>query len=748
MRKLVMVAALAASLPTFRLNAEVKPPVPQFRINRATGPITIDGDLSEEAWQNATKVEQWYETNPGDNTPPKVRNIGYLTYDDRYFYAGFHFYDPNPSQIRAPFTDRDFVSSDTDYGGVILDTRNDRRTGILMLANPRGIQYDSVSDDTTGNEDSSPDFYWDSAAKITNDGWTLEIRIPFSSLRYEQKDPQEWGIMLYRNYPRDRRYQMFSNRIPRGSNCFICTEGTLVGLENLPKGGHLIVAPYVTAKADGAPRGDLGSPLVTRPVRGDGGIDAKWTPNAAMALDATINPDFSQVESDIAAISANQRFAIFYPEKRPFFLEGNELFSTPIQAVYTRTITSPRFGIRATGKFNHNGYTILVTQDRGGGSVIIPGPTESNLANQDFSSTDVIGRIRHDFGRSYASFLLTDREFSGGYNRVLGPDFQWRINPLDTLTGQVLVSQSRTPNVPDQNAEWDGRKLSSWAGDLWWSHSGPKWDLFTEAKSIGDEFRADAGFLPQVGFHSNYGEIGYTTHPAGFFSRVRYYVFSEYDSKQDGALLGRLFSAGFGGDGKYSSFTRIRYQLDEVRTTSDQTFTRHQLVYQVNFTPNRRFAYVQIDGWVGQQVDFANDRLGEGANVNLSGIVRPTDHLELRFNNSLSWLKVRPFPGATRRHLFTAQAERVKATYTFNSRMFFRGIAQYQRTNSRPSLYLNAVDHYSGSLATQLLFAYKLNWQTLLYLGAGDLREATADQGNMEKSARQYFMKLSYAFQR
>src|SRR5258708_15009665 len=147
----------------------------------------------------------------------------------------------------------------------------------------------------------------------------------------------------------------------------------------------MVSAPYVTGKELGEPRGALGTSLVNRPVRGDGGVDFKWTPTPNMAIDATLNPDFSQIESDSAVISTNQRFAIFYPEKRPFFLEGSELFSTPIQAVYTRSITSPRWGARATGKFDSNAYTLLIAHDRGGGSGIIPTAPGAGFASPDFS---------------------------------------------------------------------------------------------------------------------------------------------------------------------------------------------------------------------------------------------------------------------------------------------------------------------------------------------------------------------------
>src|SRR5438094_7989665 len=160
---------------------------------------------------------------------------------------------------------------------------------------------------------------------------------------------------------------------PRGGNCFICRSNPLVGLEHLPAGGHIVAAPDITASETARPRGELGAPIVNAPVKPHAGLDVKYTPNADNAIDLTAKPDFSQVESDTAQIAANERFALFFPEKRPFFLEGVNLLATPIQAVYTRTITAPRWGGRATGKEGGITYTALAAEDAGGGSVMIPG---------------------------------------------------------------------------------------------------------------------------------------------------------------------------------------------------------------------------------------------------------------------------------------------------------------------------------------------------------------------------------------
>jgi len=177
-----------------------EPASPQdVHITRASGPIEIDGETSDAAWRDAARVDDWYETTPGDNTQPRVNSAAYLTFDDRYLYVAFEFSDPEPSKIRAPYAEPDNLASSHDYGGVYIDAANDGKTAMAFLATPRGVRYDAIMSDAAGAEDAAADFYWDAAAKVTDAGWTLEMRIPFASLRYRNSDPQTWGILLYRN---------------------------------------------------------------------------------------------------------------------------------------------------------------------------------------------------------------------------------------------------------------------------------------------------------------------------------------------------------------------------------------------------------------------------------------------------------------------------------------------------------------------------------------------------------------------
>ncbi len=727
-----------------------QPAEPPIEIRRAAGPITVDGDLGDPGWSGASSFDSFVETKPGDNVTPAVNTIAYLAYDDHFLYVGFDCRDPRPAAIRDPYADRDAVSSDTDYAGIILDTRHDRRTAIEFLANPRGVQYDAVQDDASGNEDTSVDLFWDAAGRINDHGWTLEIRIPFSSLRYDATAHPVWGIQLYRNSTRDTRYQYFSNRLPRSSNCFICHERDLVGLEGLPSAAHVIVAPYVTGTETGrrVDESDPSSRFVNRPVRGNAGLDVKWLPNADTAIDGTINPDFSQVESDVAQISANSRFALFYPEKRPFFLEGLDLFSTPIQAVYTRTITSPRWGVRGTGKIDSTNYTVLVTQDRGGGSVIVPGPQASTFVDQDFSSIAGIGRVRKDFGRSYVSFLGTDREVEGtGYNRVFGPDFQWAPNDGDQVKGQFLYSASQSPNLPQLFSGWTGGRVSGHAAYGSWDHSTRRFETYVEYRDLSDGFRADDGFVPQVGYREIKPQAFLKFYPAaGFFTRIQPLVVEDYTADTSGRTLRQRIFPGVSFEGRRSVQGEIDYLISSERV-GDKLIPKHFASIYFQLTPSRVFGQISVSGEWGDQIDYANARPGHGGSFTLSSRIQPEDHLELRLNEAIEWINVDAAAGGPRR-LYTAIVHRLKATYNFTNRAFLRGIVQYVRVDRHSVLYSDATTTpRDAALSSSILLAYKLNWQSVLFLGYGD-NEALNDRYDLARHDRQVFLKISYAFQR
>jgi len=718
-----------------------------FRIVRTTGSIKVDGHLSDEGWQRVAPVTTWYEVNPGDSTPPKVRNTGRLAYDDHSLYAAFEFEDPNPGAIRAPYSDRDDPGVGFyDFGGIFIDAGNSGHTARLFIATPRNIQADSIIDDASG-EDTSPDFFWQSATSISEHGWTLEMRIPFTSLRYKNSDPQTWAILMYRNYPRDRNYQFLSARMPSGFNCFVCHANTLEGLQSLPTGRHFVAAPYVSSSSVARPAADIGSPLVADPLQQHLGLDVKLTPTPDTAVDVTVKPDFSQVESDVAQISANERFALFVPEKRSFFLEGVDLFQTPIQAVYTRTITSPTWGGRVTGKASGIAYSALVAEDAGGGSVVLPGARGSSFASQDFASTVFVGRAKRDIGRSFIGMLVTDREGRGvqSYNRVLGPDFQWRPNATDAVTGQWLVSDTRTPNRPDLAQEWHGQSMTSHAGQLQWSHNTTRVDSSATVKDVGDDFRAEAGFVPQVGYREVSAATGWTFRPTGFVSKLRTFVSVDRQVDRSGELVARDVQPGVAVTTAWNGSMQVRYVDDDIHV-GERSIRRKQLGYSAQFSPSRLLSMVAVNGTTGQEIDFANARPGTGSTVNASAMLNPTSHLNLMLNQVQSWVNVGDAAGVSRQ-LFIARVSRVRGTYTFTSRLFARATGQYVSTSRDAGLYLVPTPAKSGTLTGQVLLSYKLNWQSVVFIGYGDDRVLTT-QDRFEKVDRQFFVKVSYAFQR
>jgi len=266
-------AVLSLFVGHLALGAEPGLP-PPLAVPRATGPVTVDGDLGDPAWKSAAVIETFWETSPGNNVPPKVKTTAWVTYDDRYFYIAVKCDDPEPRKIRAPYVDRDNVIGTDDNVAIFLDTRNDRRSAVEIRVNPRGIQGDAMFNDANGNEDFSPDFFYDTAARITAEGWQAEVRIPFSTLRYPKADPQAWGILVWRNYPREYRYALHSSPIPRGGTCLVCRSMELTGLTGLPSASHLVAAPYATAKQSAAPRdpADPSAGLVDDPVTFDGGV--------------------------------------------------------------------------------------------------------------------------------------------------------------------------------------------------------------------------------------------------------------------------------------------------------------------------------------------------------------------------------------------------------------------------------------------------------------------------------------------
>ena len=272
-------------------------------------------------------------------------------------------------------------------------------------------------------------------------------------------------------------------------------------------------------------------------------------------------------------------------------------------------------------------------------------------------------------------------------------------------------------------------------------------DVFIQGQHVGPEFRADEGFMPQVGFREVYFEAGYTVRPkTAFFNRIRMFTVDWYDEDHDGGVLARRVSAGAGMDGRWSSFVRFELNQDDVKVQG-RIFSRFRPYVTVQASPGRFLNNLSVEAYLGQEIDFANARRGTGTTLTGSITVHPGDRLELRGNARARWLSVDDATLGSGR-LFLAQVERLRVGYSFSARSFVRLIGQYVTTTRDTALYTFPVDPKEAGLSLSALFAYKLNWQTVLYLGYGDNRELSIPTDQLESSGRQAFAKVSYALQR
>lgn len=687
----------------------------------------LDGVLDDAAWSHATKIDRFYEYVSSDGGEPPVRTTGYVTYDRRFLYFGIDCADPDPSKIRAAYTERDRVHGDQDFVAVLLDTTNEGRIAIQLRVNPHGVQGDAVNNDASRTEDFAPDFFYDAVARIHETGWSAEIRVPLASLRYPQAEAQTWRMMLVRNYPRAYRYVMASSRIRRGVNCYVCNAEELSGLRNLPDAGNLTLAPYATTEMRQRDIGDEEG--------AEAGMDVKWTPNAHTAIDVTINPDFSQVEADVPQIAVNERFAVFYAEKRPFFLEGSDLLDTPISAVHTRRITSPNGGVRVTGRAGSTSYTMLAAHDRGGGQLILPGSMSSQYANDEEPATAAIARVRHDIGQSFLGFTGTMRDGSGGHNRVFGPDLQWRPTRSDRVLAQLLLSDT------------DDRfgKGRSHAARLLWQRQTPRSEWNVDYHDYGDGFRADLGFVPQVGFRELAAAAAYEAYPEkNFFTRVRTQLKVARSEDRRGNLLVQSVVPGLFARGRFNSTFNFNLYAKQRVLVDTRVLERIFLELAVQFNPRRSIPAVGLSGTVGDMIDFANARVGKGANLTATVVLRPTDHLMLENYATRQYVQL------AEGRIFTADVLRLKATYSFTAKSIVKVIGQRYHLDRNPKLYGANLPRQSGDALLSFLYSYKLNWQTVFFAGYGDTQVLSEEEGRNGyiSTDRAFFAKISYAFQR
>lgn len=744
---LFALALLTAPLPAPAAVASPGAPADStLRAPRATSAIRVDGALDEAAWQEAQVVALAYETQPGENTPAPIATTCRLLYDDERLYVGCNAADPHPDEIRARFTDRD-QAYDGDFVGVRLDPFLDRRRAFEFYVNPLGVQMDLFRDDLAAerhgggdNEDTSWDAIWESAGRITADGYEVELAIPFTSLRFPTGGAvQSWGIGFARVQPRRDRLELASEPFDRNRNCSVCQLSTIAGFTGIAPGRHLELDPTLTVQRVETRQQIPDGPLEAGDVDVEGGITATWGVTPDIILSGTLNPDFSQVEADALQLDVNQQFALFYPERRPFFLEGADIFTTPFQIVSTRNVADPDWGAKVTGKRGRSAFGSFLAEDART-SLLIPGSERSALAELPFGSTDAVVRYRRDLGvNSALGVVATSREGGDYSNQVAGLDGLVRLGAVDSLRFQALASRTEYPDEIVEEFDQPAGKLADHALYLSYNHDSRDWRLSAAYEDIGRDFRADLGFLPQV--DRRYGkalaERTWWAAPDAHWIRFSLGVDSARTDTQDGDPLERLNELWFIFRGRRESslFTQV---ADRERTIGGRRFDELFVEGEAEIRPSGSLELHL--GWnVGDDVDLEELRPATQLTLSPGLTWEPGRHLRAELEHRYQRLQVEEG------WLFTAQLTELRLVWQFNLRSFARVILQHRDLARDADLYTAPLDEQSRRLFSQLLYSYRLNPQTVFYLGYSDT-ELETERFDLLPTDRTLFVKLGYAW--
>ena len=571
----------AISLP-----AEKAQPLKMPKFDKA--PV-IDGKLDDEIWKSAIILKDFYQTQPGDNIAPSKPTEVMLGYDSKFIYIAFHCYD-EPDKVRATIPKRDNIFND-DYVGILFDTFNDGRKAYEFDFSPLGIQADGIWTDGQG-EDFNPDIVMESKGLVTSDGWTVEAAIPFKSLRYVAGKDKLWGAHFWRRIKRFNNELDMWMPINRDISSWLAQEGHLAGLEGISTERTLELIPSLTLSETGKRKATL-SPaqlatgmldpgrMVNQPIKFDPGLTGKYSITPNVTLDFAVNPDFAQVESDQLVVTANQRFPIFFPEKRPFFLEGVDIFNTTIAAVHTRTIIDPDFAVKLTGKISRNTFGLMLASDNGPGDF---SPEERLTANPRLigknASVGVL-RLKHDIGKkdSFIGFLGTYRRFVDQYNELAGFDTRLHINKVTTFNAQALVTHSRR-NIfyPDAGQTLD-RAQNGFIYATDYNMNGRHFGYDYSTVGRTRYYRADVGFNRRTNTNNHNLFIRYNSEPHPKAKLVSWRVYNAFGTNFD--WQGRMQI--------YNNESQVQLSFHRQTYIGTGVDIGYERVFEEEFGPTRKF---------------------------------------------------------------------------------------------------------------------------------------------------------------
>lgn len=729
MRHFIMFLLLAST--SFAAAVHPSPENRFFDVNATEFDIIVDGSLDDSAWNDALEISLDYEADPGENIPAPVKTTCFLTYNTEALLVAFDAKDPNPSEIRASIADRDTPFRD-DHCGIILDTFNDEIRGFEFFTSAAGIQMElSRNENLRNNEDTTWDAIWQSAAIITDSGYQVEMRIPWSALRFPSGDASKtFGITPMRSYPRNVRHQIGAMPYNRDINGLLKQAMKVTGFENISVGRNWEIQPTFTSQRNDTKSSPDGS-WDNGPIIGDTGISARWgiTPN--ISFNGTINPDFSQVEADELQLQVNTKDALYYKEKRPFFMEGASILKTPFQAVYTRSIAEPLWGAKLSGKQGATSFSFSTVRDQQT-NILLPSNERSSVELLDRENNSGVFRVLHDIGDgSSVGFLGTARVADGYSNYVGGIDGLYRINDRDWVKWQFLTSNTEYPDEfvadHDQQKTLTGDAMIITAG-----HEARNWSFWSSISRKDSGLRADNGFIRRVDTKEIEGGVwhNWLGSSDSWFTGIGIGLEVEYTEDTSGEICDREVSLQSSYNGPLQSGIWAMIKANEELYNGsiyDMKFFR----LHAGFHPAGNL-FVGLGFRRGDAIDYSNSRLGYRLGGGPRIDWKITDNIQFYTDLTHEQLDVNS------EDYYTVNMLDNKLVYNFNKQTFVRATVQYTHSDYDSDV--------SESLLTQLLFSYKVNPQTVLFLGYSDYIYGD-NEWDMFRSERTFFMKAAYAWQ-
>ena len=730
----VLMSLCAAQIIYSQSTVVNKPEMSAVRINK---PINITGKLDDPVWRIAEPVELSYEFTPGDNTPATHKTMVYALYDDKYLYFGFKCFDPNPEQIRANITDRDNIFQD-DFVLLVVDTYGDLQKSYEFAVNPFGIKGDLMR--SGESEDASFDLIWEAEAAKGESGWTAEMAIPFSSLNFSGKDEQNWVLEIIRSIPRVSKIETSWTRIDRNIPGLMTQAGYLKGLKDIKSGGTVELLPYFMGQKAGrlANPSDPNSGIKYNPIIGRYGGGIKYSPSASFNLDAVINPDFSQIESDADQISVNTTFALNYEEKRPFFLIGRELL--PSRIFYSRSINDPLAAGRIMGKTGALTYLYMGAYDRNT-VIVVPGEDNSNTIASPLKSFANIGRVRYDFGdEKYIGSMMFLRNMEEGHNYVIGLDWKYKfwsnwyfsgsgyLSQTKEINDITLFNSSRKFGSTNYTAAFDGEDYSGTVLQLQLSHTDRLYNFNLSYNDYSPTYQTYNGLFTSIGVRQFGMGHGFVFYPENSFAdkasiSVQSSVRFNYEGKKKEQFVMPQLSLTLKGQTNVS----VSYLL-----VNDENFFGVDLngVNRVQFSVSSRPVQEVYFYFSGQVGDFiyrtANPSVGKGHSITAQLQLKPTPKFDITFSYSRSKLGSKE----SDQIYYDGNIYRGIAIYQFSSEVFFRTILQYNT--------------FSQSFQIYPLFSYKMNAFTTFFAGATSNYRDYKDEFGFVNTDQQYFVKMQY----